>query len=65
MKETLIIKQEARWGRTAYLKIEDDRVIFDTSDGEYGPIVFNLEQLEEALSIHKAKCTQSTLDTNI
>jgi len=65
MKETLIIKQEARWGRTAYLKIEDDKVVFDTSDGEYGPITFHLEQLEEALSIHKAKCTQSTLDKNI
>jgi hypothetical protein len=24
-----------------------------------------LETLEEALLIHKAKCTQSTLDTNI
>ena len=65
VKETLIIKQEAKWGRSSYLKIEDDRVIFDTSDGEYGPIVFNLEILEEALLTHKAKCTQSTLDTNI
>jgi len=64
-KETLIIKQEAKWGRSAYLKIEDDRVVFDTSDGEYGPITFHLEQLEEALLIHKAKCTPSTLDTNI
>ena len=64
-KETLIIKQEAKWSRSAYLKIEDDRVVFDISDGEYGTISFNLEILEEALLIHKAKCTQSTLDTNI
>ena len=55
MKETLIIKQEAKWGRSAYLKIEDDRVIFDTSDGEYGPITFHLEILEEAITTHKNK----------
>ena len=55
MKETLIIKQNAKWDRTAYLRIEDDRVVFDTSDGEYGPIIFNLEILEEAIIIHKNK----------
>jgi len=65
MKETLVIKQEVKWGRNAYLKIEDDRVIFDTSDGEYGPVVFHLEILDEALLTHKTKCIQSILDKNI
>jgi len=63
--ETLIIRKDAKWSRTAYLKIEDNKVIFDTSDGEYGPIEFSLEQLEEALLIHKAKCTRNSIDKNI
>jgi hypothetical protein len=63
--ETIVIKKEAQWGRVAYLKLTNNKVVFDDSDGEYGPIEFSLEQLEEALLTHKAKCTQSIIDKNI
>jgi hypothetical protein len=63
--ETLIIRKDAKWGRIAYLKLEDNKVIFDDSDGEYGPIEFPLNQLEEAILIHKAKCIQNSTDKNI
>jgi hypothetical protein len=63
--ETIVIKKEAQWDRVAYLKLTNNKVIFDCSDEEYGPVEFSLEQLEEALLIHKAKCTQNTTDTNI
>jgi len=63
--ETLIIRKDAKWGRIAYLKLEDNKVIFDTSDGEYGPTEFPLEQLEEAILIHKAKCTPNFTNKNI
>jgi hypothetical protein len=65
IKETLVIRKEARWGRNAYLKLVDNKVIFDDSDSEYGPIEFDLTHLEEAIANHKKKCTPSTLDKNI
>ena len=63
--ETIVIKKEAQWGRVAYLKLTNNKVVFDDSNGEYGPVEFSLEQLEEALLIHKAKCIQNTIDKNI
>jgi hypothetical protein len=53
--ETLVIKKIANWNRNAYLKLVDDKVIFDDSDGEYGPIEFDLSILEEAILKHKQK----------
>lgn len=50
--KTTIFKGEARWHRSAYLRLVDDKVVFDCSDGEYGPIEFDLELLTEALSKH-------------
>jgi len=50
--EITVFKGEARWHRSAYLKLIDDKVVFDCSDEEYGPIEFNLEILIEALSKH-------------
>jgi len=50
--KTLVYKGEAAWGRLAYLKLEDDKVVFDCSNEEYGPIEFDLEILKEALSKH-------------
>jgi hypothetical protein len=47
---------EARWGRAAWLKIEEDRIVFDCSDEEYGPIEFNLQLLLDVL--------ESNLDKN-
>ena len=51
--ETLVIRKEANWSRIAYLKLIDDKVIFDDSDEEYGPIEFDLSILEEAILKHK------------
>jgi len=39
---TIVHQSEAKWGRPAYLKIVDDKVIYDCSDEEYGPIEFDL-----------------------
>ena len=49
---TIVHQSEAKWGRPAYLKIADDKVIFDCSDEEYGPIEFDIEVLTKALSKH-------------
>jgi hypothetical protein len=53
--ETLVIKTIANWHRDAYLKLVNDKVIFDDSDGEYGPIEFDLDTLEDAINVHKQK----------
>jgi hypothetical protein len=53
--ETLIIQKEANWGRIAYLKLVNDKVMFDDSGEEYGPIEFDLSILEEAILKHKQK----------
>jgi hypothetical protein len=51
-KETVIYKGDAQWHRPAYLKLVGDRVVFDCSDGEYGPIEFDIEILRRALYKH-------------
>jgi len=53
--ETLVITKDARWDRIAYLKLIDNKVVFDDSDEEYGPIKFDLETLEKAILEHKQK----------
>jgi hypothetical protein len=53
--KTTVISTKARWGRPAYMELYGDKVIFDDSDGEYGPIEFDLDILEEAILIHKQK----------
>ena len=52
---TPIVHTKAKHYRTAYMTIVDDQVYFDCSDGEYGSITINLEQLEEAIIEHKNK----------
>ncbi len=37
------------------MTIMDDQVHFDCSDGEYGAITISLNQLEEAILVHKNK----------
>ena len=50
--KTLVYQGNAAWGRNAYLKLVDDKVVFDCSDEEYGPIEFVLELLVKALNKH-------------
>ena len=52
---TEVFRTEARYNRTAQMFLYEDKVVFDCSDGEYGPIEFNIEQLEDALAAHKQK----------
>ena len=52
-RETLVWRGEAQWGRRAELKLVDDRVVFDCSDGEYGPIEFDIETLKRAIAYHE------------
>jgi len=56
--ETLVIQTEARWDRRAYLKLVDNKVVFDDSQEEYGPIEFDLSILEEAIKQHKQKLNE-------
>ena len=51
--QTIVTEQDAKYSRNAYLKIVDDKVIFDCSDTEYGPIQVDLELLEEKIKQHK------------
>ena len=50
--KSIVYQGEAKWNRNAYFKLIDDKVVFDCSDEEYGPIEFDLELLIEALSKH-------------
>ena len=52
---TEALRTKARHNRTGELFFYEDKVIFDCSDGEYGPIEFTIEQLEDALKVHKQK----------
>jgi hypothetical protein len=49
---TIVHKGDAAYGRKSYLTIEDDKVWFDCSDGEYGPISFPLQTLIDAIKLH-------------
>ena len=51
-KSTMVFAGEGNWGRSAYIKLEDNKVIFDCSDEEYGPIVFDIDLLKDALNKH-------------
>lgn len=53
--KTLIDSQKAAYNRGAYIEIIGDEVVYDTSDEEYGPIYFPLEQLEQKIKEHKEK----------
>ena len=59
--ETIIHECEAKWGRKAYIKLVDDKVIYDDSMDEYGPIEFNIEILIEALDKHVNATLEETL----
>jgi hypothetical protein len=55
MIKTIVIEKEVNYNRLGILKFENNKVIFDTSDGEYGPVTFNLELLYEKIKEHKLK----------
>jgi hypothetical protein len=59
--ETIIHECEANYGRKAYIKLVDDKVIYDDSMDEYGPIEFNIEILIEALDKHVNATLEETL----
>jgi hypothetical protein len=48
-----VIVEEVKYHRVAYLNLEKDEVVFDTSDGEYGPVRFKLEILKKAIADHE------------
>lgn len=50
--ETIVYTGESKWDRRTYLKLVDDKVIYDDSDDEYGPIEFDIKLLIEALDKH-------------
>jgi hypothetical protein len=60
--ETIIHECEANYGRKAYIKLVDDKVIYDDSMDEYGPIEFNIEILIEALDKHVNATLEETLN---
>ena len=60
--ETIIHECEAKYGRKAYIKLVDDKVIYDDSMDEYGPIEFNIEILIEALDKHVNATLEETLN---
>lgn len=49
---TTVGNWDAAYDRTAYMKLINNIVEFDDSNGEYGPIRFNLSELHQALSNH-------------
>jgi hypothetical protein len=53
--ETQVIEVSAQWSRNGYMTIRNDTVIFDCSDGEYGPIQFPISRLDAALQEHHEK----------
>lgn len=52
-RETVVWRGDAQWGRRAELKLVDDKVVFDCSDGEYGPMEFDIETLKRAIMYHQ------------
>jgi len=53
--ETTVFNGDAQWNRKSYLYFKENKVVFDCSDGEYGPVEFEIKDLEKALAIHKEK----------
>ena len=51
-EETIVYQGDAQWHRPAYLKLVGNQVVFDCSDGEYGPIKFDINTLKRALYEH-------------
>ncbi len=55
-EDTVVVAEEAKYGRSAILVLRENEVLFDMADGEYGVGVLSIEELEEKLKEHKMKC---------
>ena len=64
-KETTVFEGEGNWSREAYIKLKDNKVIFDCSDEEYGPVEFDISLLIEALNKHTSEHTIFTYPKKI
>jgi hypothetical protein len=51
-RSTIVFEGNAQWSRNAKMKLKGNKVEFDCSDGEYGPIEFDLEILLGAILKH-------------
>jgi hypothetical protein len=60
--KTKVFTGKAAHDRDAYIEFVDDKVIFDCSDGEYGPIEFDIEILIDKLDLHTTNALQETLN---
>lgn len=49
------------WNRTAWLKLVGDKVVFDCSDEEYGPIEFDINLMTEAIQNHTVMRKEKSL----
>lgn len=63
-KETLVFMGEGQWGRKAYIKLINDKVVFDCSDKEYGPIKFDIQILIDKLNNHINETNSNNTTTN-
>lgn len=52
---TEVVKEEVAWGRTGILEFQDDNIVFDTSDGEYGPVEIPISLFKQKLKEHEDK----------
>lgn len=59
--KTPIFKGEGHYGRQAFIELDGNVVRFDCSDGEYGPIEFDIKILVDALEIHADTYMQEIL----
>jgi|694.fasta_scaffold99458_5 hypothetical protein len=60
MITTEISKQEAKYSRTARISFQDGKLVFDNSDGEYGPSEVSIEELVKKLTEHLVKIQESS-----
>lgn len=59
--KTPIFKGEANYDRRAYIEFDGDKVRFDCSEEEYGPIEFDINLLVDALEIHAKLCMEEII----
>lgn len=52
-EDTVVVSEEAKWGRSAILLIRSDKILFDTADGEYGIGCISINELENKIKEHK------------
>lgn len=59
MEETIVQVQGLKYGRTGYIKIVGDAIIFDTSEEEYGCMSVSLTHLKAKIEEHKTKMSDN------